>query len=528
MNGAENLLQTLVAAGVEVCFANPGTSEMHLVAAIGKTAAMRPVLCLFEGVASGAADGYARMTDRPALTLLHVGSGFANSMANQHNARRACVPLVNMVGDHATYHLQYDAPLTSDVPGHASLVSDYVRVSESADDLAQAGADAVQASLRGAGRVVTFIAPADHAWEEAVEAVAPREPAGLETADGDAVEAAVEALQNGRRTVLFLGGRALREDALLAAGRIAAHTGARLFCEVFPTRLQRGAGRVVVPRLPYFAESAIEALAEFEQLVLVGAPAPVAFFAYPGQPSWLAPAGCEILTLATVDQDAAAALDAVAGRLGAVAAPALAEAAPELPPPSGELNPVAIGQSLTRLLPTDAVVVDEAATCGLGIFPTTARAARHDWLTLTGGAIGIGLPLALGAAIACPERKVVALQADGSAMYTLQALWSMARERTDVVIVIMNNRSYAILHIELARVGAGRPTPKTLSMLDLSRPDLDFVALARGMGVPATRATTAEEFDLQLAEAMGQPGPRLIEAMVVQRMPVQQQAKDPS
>ena len=519
MNGAENLLQTLVAAGVEVCFANPGTSEMHLVAAIGKTEAMRPVLCLFEGVVSGAADGYARMTDRPALTLLHVGSGFANSMANQHNAKRAHVPLVNMVGDHADYHLQYDAPLTSDVPGHASLVSDFVRVSESADDLAQAGADAVQASLHGAGRVATFVASANHAWEEAVETVAPRTPAGLEAVDDETIELIADALDNGRNTLLFLGGRALREEALLAAGRIAAATGARLLCEVFPARLQRGAGRVPLERLPYFAESAIEALAEVEQLVLVGAPAPVAFFAYPGKPSWLAPEDCEILTLATVDQDARAALTAVADRLGAAGTPQLVQPAPELPAPSGELSPVAIGQSLTRLLPDNAIVIDEAATCGLGIFPTTARAARHDWLTLTGGAIGDGLPMALGAAIACPDRKVVALQADGSAMYTIQALWSMARERTDVVVVIMNNRSYAILNIELARVGAGQLTPKTLSMLDLSRPDLDFVALAQGMGVPATRATTAEEFDAQLAEALAQPGPRLIEAMVVQRMP---------
>lgn len=519
MNGAENLLQTLAAAGVEVCFANPGTSEMHLVSAIGNTQAMRPVLCLFEGVVSGAADGYARMTDKPALTLLHVGSGFANSMANQHNAKRANVPLVNMVGDHATYHLQYDAPLTSDVPGHAGLVSDYVRVSESADDLAQAGADAVQASMLGAGRVATFIAPANHAWEEATESVTPRRPAGLEGVDDDAIGAVVEALGNGRQTLLFLGGRALREDALLAAARIAAATGARLLCEVFPARLQRGAGRVPLERLPYFAEAAMEALGGVEQLVLVGAPAPVAFFANPGKPSWLAPEDCEILTLASVDQDAEAALAAVADRLQANDPPEVVAPAPELPAPTGELNPVAIGQSLTRLLPDDAIVVDEAATCGLGIFPTTARAARHDWLTLTGGAIGIGLPLALGAAIACPDRKVVALQADGSAMYTIQALWSMAREQTDVVVVIMNNRSYAILNIELARVGAGRPTPKTLSMLDLSRPDLDFVSVAEGMGVPATRATTAEEFDTRLAEAMGQPGPRLIEAMVVQQMP---------
>jgi acetolactate synthase-1/2/3 large subunit len=367
--------------------------------------------------------------------------------------------------------------------------------------------------------VATFIAPANHAWEDASESVAPRRPAGLEAVDDDAIGAVADAVSNGRNTLLFLGGRALREDALLAAARVAVATGARLLCEVFPARLQRGAGRVPLERLPYFAESAMEALAGVEQLVLVGAPAPVAFFAYPGKPSWLAPEDCEILTLASVDQDAESALTAVAERLQASAVPQVVEPAPDLPPPAGDLSPVAIGQSLTRLLPDDAIVVDEAATCGLGIFPTTARAARHDWLTLTGGAIGDGLPMALGAAIARPDRKVVALQADGSAMYTIQTLWSMAREQTDVVVVIMNNRSYAILNIELARVGAGQPTPKTLSMLDLSRPDLDFVALAEGLGVPATRATTAEEFDAQLADAMKQAGPRLIEAMVVQQMP---------
>jgi acetolactate synthase-1/2/3 large subunit len=274
-----------------------------------------------------------------------------------------------------------------------------------------------------------------------------------------------------------------------------------------------------VERLPYFAESAMAALQSVERLILVGAPAPVAFFAYPGKPSWLAPAACEIVTLATPDQDAAGALGAVADRLGAGTEAPVVSPGPPLPAPAGPLTPVAIGQSLLRSLPADAIVIDEANTCGLGIFPATAQARRHDWLTLTGGAIGDGLPLALGAAIACPQRKVVALQADGSAMYTIQALWSMARERADVAVVLLNNRSYAILNIELARVGAGPPTPRTLSLLDLSRPDLDFVALAAGMGVAATRATTAEEFDAQLAAAITARGPRLIEALVVQQMP---------
>jgi acetolactate synthase-1/2/3 large subunit len=289
--------------------------------------------------------------------------------------------------------------------------------------------------------------------------------------------------------------------------------------ETFTTRLQRGAGRFAVERLPYFAEQVSEQLAGLEQLILVGATAPVSFFAYPGKESWLTPEGCEIHELANVDQDSLTALQAVANQLGAHEEADTTPAAPGFPAPTGVLSPIAIGQSLTLLLPEDAIVSDEAATCGLGIFPATENAAPHDWLMLTGGAIGQGLPLSLGAAIACPQRKVVALQADGSAMYTVQALWTMARENTDVTVVIMNNRSYAILNIELARVGAGQPTAKTLSMLDLSRPDLNWVQIAEGMGVPATKATSAEEFHQQFAEAMASRGPRLIEAMVVQQMP---------
>jgi len=519
MNGAERLLETLVDSGVEVCFANPGTSEMQLVSAIGNNDSMRAVLCLFEGVVSGAADGYARMTDKPALTLLHVGSGFSNSMANQHNAKRAHVPLVNVVGDHATYHLQYDAPLTSDVPGHARLCSEWVGVSESADDLAVCGAKAVQVSMQGWGKVTTLVAPANHAWEESI-CKAPALPIPeMETVSADIVLELASALSNGKLTALFLGGRALREDSLAAAGRIAKATGARIICETFPARLQRGAGRVPVERLPYFAEQATEVLNDIEQLILVGAAAPVSFFAYPGKDSVLTPDGCEILKLVDVHQDSATALRAVALKIGADVPADTAHTAPETLPPVGVLSPLAIAQSLVQLMPENAIVSDEAATCGLPMFSVTENASPHEWMTITGGAIGQGLPLSLGAAIACPEQKVIALQADGSAMYTVQALWSMARENTDVTVVIMNNRSYAILNIELARVGAGQPTPKTLSMFDLSRPDINWLDISEGMGVTATRATTAEEFHQQFADAMVSRGPRLIEAMVVQKMP---------
>jgi acetolactate synthase-1/2/3 large subunit len=519
MNGAEKLLETLVAQGIEVCFANPGTSEMQLVSAIGNAEGMRAVLCLFEGVASGAADGYARMSGKPAVTLLHVGSGFSNSMANLHNARRAHSPVVNIVGDHATYHLQYDAPLTSDIRAHAEICSDWVKVSKSADDLADAGAEAVSAALSDGGQTATVIAPADHAWEEATASAVTIAAPSRAGADPSTVRAAAGALDGKPGAALLLGADALLEENLTLAGRIARASGSRLLCETFPARLQRGAGRCPVERLQYFAEQVSEQLTGVVRLVLVGARAPVSFFAYPGKNSWLVPEGCEVIELAGPDEDIGEALAELSAILGADRDAQTTPPAPSFQPPTGPLTPIAIGQSLTLLMPDGAILSDEAATCGLGIFPATEQAPRHDWLTLTGGAIGQGLPLSLGASIACPDRKVIALQADGSAMYTIQALWSMARENSDVTVIIMNNRSYAILNIELARVGAGQPTAKTLSMLDLSRPDIDWVKISEGMGVPAGRAANAEQFHELLEAALRNRGPRLIEAMVVQQMP---------
>jgi len=377
----------------------------------------------------------------------------------------------------------------------------------------------VRTSMKGSGRTATLIAPANHAWEEAGQPVERGSFPTPETTSESAIKKAVAALSNGKPTALLLGGKALRADSLDVAGRISKACGARVLSETFAGRMQRGAGRFAAERLQYFSEHVTQQLAGIEQIILVGTTAPVSFFAYPGKKSWLVPEGCEVCELASVEQDLLAALKRVADSLGADAGPDLTPLAPSSPAPTGLLTPVAIGQTLTQLMPEDAIVSDEAATCGLGIFPATENARPHDWLMLTGGAIGQGLPLSLGASVACPDRKVIALQADGSAMYTVQALWSMARENTDVTVVIMNNRSYAILNIELARVGAGQPTPKTLSMLDLSRPDIDWVALAEGLGVPATRATSAEEFHQQFADAMEGQGPCLIEAMVEQQMP---------
>jgi acetolactate synthase-1/2/3 large subunit len=516
MNGAHTLLDSLVKAGIEVCFANPGTSEMHLVTAIGKSETVRPILCLFEGVVTGAADGYARMSEKPAITLLHLGPGYANGMANLHNARKGFSPVVNIVGDHAVWHHQYDAPLTSDVPGHARLHSHWLRVSESGEDLALAGAEAVQAARAGWGKVATLIVPANHAWEAAHVVHDRLQPSPLNVVSGAAIDEVCAALSNGKRTAILLGGRALREQSIVAAGRIAEAVGATLLCETFPARLERGAGRVTLERIPYFAEQALEFLKDFEQMILIGAPRPVAFFAYPGVASLLAPESCTMHTLAVVDDDVTSAVEAVATRLNA---PQLVPTQPRVVPDitGEELNPGAIGDVISALLPPNAIISDEGITCGLELFLRTQGAPAHDWLAITGGSIGQGLPLSLGASIACPERKVVALQADGSAMYTVQALWSMAREQTDVTVVLLNNNSYAILNVELERLKTDEPTAKTLSMLDLSNPQINWVSIAEGMDVRASRATTVEEFATQFAAAMSTPGPCLIEAMVVQQ-----------
>ncbi len=511
MNGAEALIRSLGDSGVDTCFANPGTSEMQLVAAIDGRPEMRAILGLFEGVVTGAADGYGRMADKPAATLLHLGPGLANGCANLHNAKRARTPVVNLVGDHATYHLDLDAPLTSDIAGVARPMSDWVAVSASPGDLAGKGVAAVAEALRYPGQIATLIVPANHAWDEGGDAVRPRAPLPAPCADDDAVAAAAAALAHGGRCALFLGGRALRADALEAAGRIAARTGARILCETFPARLQRGAGRVPVERLPYFAEVAAEFLTAFDALVLVGAPAPVAFFAYPDKPSRLSPAGAEIVTLAAPREQALDALERLAAQVGAAGAPLLQPPLrPE--PPVGALAPAGIGAILASMLPENAIVSDEGTTGSGPIYQALAGAPAHDWLTLTGGSIGQGLPLALGAAVACPDRKVVAVQSDGSAMYTVQALWTMARENLDVTVILLNNGSYAILQHELRRVGVASPGPTAQSLLDLTRPEIDWTAMSEAMGVRAICVTTLDAFAAELADALAQHGPRLIEA----------------
>jgi len=514
LNGAQALIRTLVAGGVDTCFTNPGTSEMHFVAALDSVPEMRGVLALFEGVATGAADGYARMAGKPACTLLHLGPGLGNGLANLHNARKGHVPVVNIVGDHATYHKQYDAQLESDIETVARNVSPWIRWSTTPADVGRDAAEAVAVAMGPPGQVATLILPADVSWSPGGLAADPIRPRPSTPVDGDAVEAVAAALRSGEPCGLLLGGSALQADGLVAASALANATGARLVAETFPARLERGEGVPPIERLAYLAEFASAQLAGLRHLVVIDAKAPVSFFAYPGTDSYLVPDGCEVHVLANGGGNAAPTLVALAEAVGAPTDGATRQPAERPDLPTGDLTAAAVAQAVGALLPEGAIVSDEGNTSGLFAPAMTAGAPRHDWLCLTGGAIGQGMPVATGAAVACPDRQVVNLQADGSALYTLQSLWTQAREGLDVVTIIYNNRSYAVLNMELDRVGVAAPGPRAKDLLDLSRPDIDFVALSQGLGVPATRATTADELGEQLGRALAEPGPTVIEAMV--------------
>jgi acetolactate synthase-1/2/3 large subunit len=512
MNGARSLLTTLVGAGVDVCFSNPGTSEMHFVAALDDVPEMRGVLTLFEGVATGAADGYARVAGRPAATLLHLGPGLSNGLANLHNARRARTPIVNIVGDHATTHTRFDAPLQSDIASLARPVSGWFRVAARADDVGADAADAVAAAYGPPGCVATLVLPADASWSESASGPCPPRPrAAAPSAASSMLDDAAKALRSGERVALLLGGTALRAAGLRAASRISGATGAQLLAETFPANLERGAGIPAIDRLGYLAEFAQLQLEGVRHLILVEAKAPVSFFAYPGKPSDLVPPGCTVHTLVRPGEDAPGALETLADALGAARDGAVPAPAHRPDRPVGSLTTESLAAAIGAVLPEGAIVVDEGNTSGLSVSGATAGAPPHDWLTLTGGAIGIGLPAATGAAVAAPDRPVLCLQADGSAMYTLQALWTQAREGLPVTTVVLANHSYAILNMELQRVGAESGGMLARRLLDLTDPTLDFVALARGMGVPARRVETAEGLAAALAENLAEPGPALIE-----------------
>lgn len=512
MNGAESLVKTLLACGVDTCFANPGTSEMHFVAALDRIPGMRCVLGLFEGVVTGAADGYARMADKPAATLLHCGPGLANGLANLHNAKRAQTPVVNIIGDQATYHRPLDAPLTADTEGWARPVSVWTRTATSAASVGADAAVAVQASMAAPGGVASLILPSDVCWDAGGQVAAPLAPLPVPKVAPDAIAQAARVLRSGQPTLIVLAGSALREAALGDAHRIAAATDARLITPMSNARVSRGRGRFAVERVPYSGDAARAKLAGIRNVILVGAPPPVTFFAYPGKSARPYPEDAAVHVLARPEEDLGDALARLAEALNAPRVD-LPASAGRVEAAKGAITSEAVAQTLSALLPEQAIVVEESVSFGRAFYPGTVHAAPHDWLQLTGGAIGEGLPLATGAAVACPDRRVVALQADGSGMYTLQSLWTMAREQLDVTVVVLANRKYAILLGELAGVGAN-PGKTALDMLDIGNPDLDWVKLANGMGVEGSRAHDMESFADQFRAANQRKGPFLIELVI--------------
>lgn len=514
MNGAESLVRTLVAGGIDTCFANPGTSEMHFVAALDRVEGMRSVLVLFEGVATGAAAGYARMAEKPAATLMHLGPGLANGLANMHNAVKACMPMVNIVGDHATALRKYDAPLASDIEAAAKPFSAWVRTSPNSNSIAADAAAAIAAARTPPGQVATLILPADTSWNEADGPAAPIDPPDRTRVSQDVIRQVAKALRSGEPSMVILAGLGLRKRSLELAGRIGAKTGARIMAEAFAPRMERGAGCVPVARLPYPIDEARAALAGLKTIILVGSRVPTAFFAYPNQPSLLVHDGTKVLTLARPEDDCLEALAMLADELDASSLPSRAAT---LEPPTlatGALNDKAISQSLGALIPENGIVVDEAISSGAGALAVSWRARPHTWLQNVGGSIGNGMPISIGSAIACPDRPVLNLQAEGSAMYTIQALWTQAREGLNITTVIFNNRSYACLLGELAKVGVRNPGPKALDMLDLSRPDIKFSGLAKSMGVPSVQVSTMDEFNAEVARGLATPGPYLVEVLL--------------
>ncbi|VIO78564.1 acetolactate synthase large subunit [Bradyrhizobium ivorense] len=515
MNGAESLVRTLVAGGVDVCFTNPGTSEMHFVAALDKVPGMRCVLGLFEGVVTGAADGYFRMKGTPASTLLHLGPGLANGLANLHNAKKAHSGIVNIVGQHATYHIGYNAPLTSDIEGLARPMSSWVRTSPDAKSVASDGAAAIAAAKSAPPQIATLILPADTAWNEADSVAEVPADTQRPSYSPQAVETAARVLHgDAAQTLLLVTGSALTAQGLALAERIAGKTGCTVMGQTYHPRMARGRGRFSINRIPYVIEQALPILQKFRHIVLVEANDPVAFFAYPNKPSMLKPEGCEVHRMTSWGENSVAALEALATALHATAADVKPQALQELVKPTGALNHTTIAQAIACAIPDNAIMVDESVTTGRGFFPPTAAAKPHDWLQNMGGSIGFSTPVATGAAVACPDRKVICMVGDGSAMYTIQSLWTQAREGLNVVTIVFANRIYQILRGEFDGVGAGEPGKRAQDMLKIDRPTLGFVDLARGMGVPGVAVTTADEFNKALADAVAEPGPRLIEVQM--------------
>ena len=513
MNGAESLIRTLVNHGVTQCFANPGTSEMHLVQAIDGVTDFNTSLCLFEGVCSGAADGYGRMTGMPATTLLHLGAGLGNGIANLHNARRAGTPILNIIGDHAIHHAAYDAPLTSDVHAVAKPVSSWIRSSRTSQGVGLDTVDAVHSTLSNhpdpSGNIATLIVPTDCAWNDGVEQPQTTPFAKRAEIRYDVVDAVSKTID--ANTMLLLDGNALTANGIKAAGRIAAHTHCALFTPTFPARVEAGPDLPSVNRLPYFPEHVLATLSGVSKVVLAGGASPVSFFAYRDLPSSLIPDECEVIHLAHRHEDVAMALEQIADSLNATKVEPMQGSRPESP--TGRLSTRTVAQAVAASAPHGSIVSVDSGGGGAA-YDVMRSCVSHTWLNLTGGSIGDGGPVAVGAAIACPERPVFALLGDGGAMYTLQYLWTAARENLNITSVIFSNRQYNILEVEYLRMGVNQVGDRAARMFDLKDPELDWVALANGQGVPGEKVTTSEELVKALEAAQATDGPFLIEAVV--------------
>ena len=510
MNGAESLVSTLVAQGVDICFANPGTSEMHFLAAL-ENPKMRSVLCLFEGVATGAADGYYRMKGTPACTLLHLGPGLVNGLANIHNAKRAGTGMVNIIGEHATQHLKYDAPLTSDIEGLARPLSHWVRRTDTARTLAYDASRAVTAARPG--KIATLILPGDTSWGDAGEvATFPIEGGVLPAPPQERVDHVAKLLKSDPGPVLFiLAGLACRGDALERAGRIKAATGVTLATQFFTARIERGAGRTPLDRIPYAVPQAIKYLSQFRHIVTLETNEPIAFFSYPDKPSILKSPDCAVHKLVESGEDSAAALDMLLGALGALGEKAVLQQREDIVVPTGALNTISIAYALASAMPEGCILVDESLTTGRETMGYTAGALPHDNIQNMGGSIGYGTPVATGAALACPERRVFCIVGDGSAMYTIQSLWTQARESLNVTTIVFANHSDQILKTEFANMGFGPPGPQALAMIDIDTPRIDWVSMGQSMGVPSVSVATVEDFHAAMVRSVSEPGPQLIE-----------------
>ena len=511
MNGAESLVETLVREGVGICFANPGTSEMHFLAAL-ENPRLRSVLCLFEGVATGAADGWYRMKQRPASTLLHLGPGLANGLANIHNAKRAGSGMVNIVGEHATSHLKYDAPLTSDIEGLARPLSHWVRRADSPSSIAGDAATAVRQASSKPGRIATLILPGETSWGEAGELrVSGVAPQIRRIPDSARLEHAARVLRSGEPTLLVVAGSATRGRALELAGQIATHTGCRIATQFFTARMERGAGRVPLERIPYYIPAALPFLEGFKHIVTIETGEPVAFFNYPDKPSQLKPPGCTVHPLIEADEDTVAGLEMLVEILGAAGTAPRLQQRVETGIPEGKLDPKSIAHALAAALPENAILVDESLTTGRETMGLMAGARPHDVLQNMGGSIGFGTPVATGAALACPDRRTFCMVGDGSAMYTIQSLWTQAREGLPVTTIIFANHSYQILKVEFGNMGFGTPGPQALGLIDIDKPRIDWLAMGKSMGVPSVRVDNARDFYDSLVNSSREPGPALIE-----------------